>query len=967
MKPRKDKEVGLLEALLGQVDDYTQEESFEEPPPYEPIPQVPTASAPEPTGTPTSYDPNTGVVGSTEIDLTDAEQPQQAASIPAAAGASPAPQSPGGSMGVDQRVMQHFGETGALVPAEPSAQSGPSAYDGPADDVVARALAGGDVGQRRAALRELLQRDLTGPLATAAAIALQDPEQDLRALSLQVLERAPHLAPLGPVEAATLDWDPGIRARAMALLGRTQNLTVIETLYERLATESDEAVVGAGLSGLTHLLQTVQRPLDGHTVDRVVAIVSNLAPTLKARFRRELGLTARVLPEEHLIARLTSGNAEIRLGAATLALESGSQRSYEALAKGVSDSDAKIRNLATGALSRLEAGQYADDRTSVGLAHEVPGEQRLDAPAASSTPPPSPEHYVGPAADEPVEDMVFNALIAALDDPQAEVRSHAEEALRAMEGDRLVAWLREGISGGDPATIARMSEIAGRLENDELVGDMLEAAGAMHETDQRERVAAVLRGFDKAWTIIDELQEETDPVRRLDALRAVGMIDATRTEPLIKGLADPNANVRLAAIEACGDSVSGDIADLLMTLMTTDSSGKARVAAVYAFTHSKTATRLKAADLALNTDDDNVRVAAVGLLTGGTEEDVSLLARALHDHNTDVAAQAVAYLGAMPAPEALAVLWSSLRGVSRPVQDLILGVLKDFDKGAVTLLGRQALESSNSTDRVLGLRVLSRVEGSNAQRLLAALDDPAPEVRIEALNNLLERPDPTAVDAVGQRLRDPETRVRSMALRVLQAIEDDRVLPYLLDGARDPSKEVRDAAREALLGHSSGSVVDLLLRALKFPTHRRAAADLLVELGESATDRLLGALGGATPDMRRAIGEILVASDSTARLMDDLTDRTPAKRLRAVEGLGAMGSIEGVEALIERLDDPDAEVRSTTARVLGELGDPRAIEPLKRAFIADPDMDVVAAIEPALRRLTGPAEDDDLTENTESE
>jgi HEAT repeat protein len=75
-----------------------------------------------------------------------------------------------------------------------------------------------------------------------------------------------------------------------------------------------------------------------------------------------------------------------------------------------------------------------------------------------------------------------------------------------------------------------------------------------------------------------------------------------------------------------------------------------------------------------------------------------------------------------------------------------------------------------------------------------------------------------------------------------------------------------------------------------------------------------------------------------------------------------MGAIEAVDALVKRLDDPDAEVRQMTAKVLGELGDPRAIEPLKRAFIADPDMDVVAAIEPALRRLTGPPADDEDTE-----
>jgi HEAT repeat protein len=952
MKPRKEKEVGLLEALLGQVDDYNEQESFEEPAPYEPIQH--SGDAPPPL---THSEPLGQGAAAEEIDLTTSVE---------------------GTSGIDQQVAQHFGDEASEAP-EASAPI-QETYSGPADDEVARSLAGGDVAQRRAALRELLQRELTGPLVSAAAIALQDPEQDLRALSLQVLERAPQLAPLGPVEAATLDWDPGIRARAMALLGRTQNSTVIETLYERLATESDEAVVGAGLTGLAHLLQTVQRPFEAHTIDRVVAIVANLAPTLKARFRRELGLIARVLPEEDLLSRLRSGNAEVRLGAATLALESGSQRSYEVLAKGVSDSDAKIRNLATGALSRLQAGQYegalapAHSEVVAPVVEEAPAAEVVpvtdnvveapSAPVPAYDPAPAGSmSYAASTSDQPVEDVVFSALIAALDDPQPEVRSHSEEALKAMEGDRLAKWLRAGIAGDDVAVQARNADIAARLDMQELVPDIIGAVLAAPTHDERTRIAESLKTFTRTWQVISEMQEDPEPSRRLDALTLVGLIDGSNTEPLIKGLSDPNANVRLAAIEACGTAPTGDVADQLMTLLSTDSSGKARVASVYSFTDAETSVRLRAADTALQSEDDNVRVAAVGLLTGGTEEDVSLLARALHDHNTDVAAQAVAYLGAIPAPEALAVLWSSLRGVSRDVQDLILGVLKDFDRGAVTLLGRQALESSLATDRVLGLRVIARLEGRSAERMLASLDDPAPEVRTEALANLLDTPDPTAVDAVGQRLRDPETKVRSMALKVLQAIEDDRVLPYLLDGARDPSREVRDAARAALLGHSSGSVVELLLRALKFPTHRRAAADLLVQLGEVATDRLLTALKGATPEMRRAIGEILVASDSVGRLMNDLSDRSPAKRLRAVEGIGAMGAIEAVDALVSRLDDPDAEVRTTTAKVLGELGDPRAIEPLKRAFIADPDMDVVAAIEPALRRLTGPpSEDEDSDE-----
>jgi HEAT repeat protein len=71
-----------------------------------------------------------------------------------------------------------------------------------------------------------------------------------------------------------------------------------------------------------------------------------------------------------------------------------------------------------------------------------------------------------------------------------------------------------------------------------------------------------------------------------------------------------------------------------------------------------------------------------------------------------------------------------------------------------------------------------------------------------------------------------------------------------------------------------------------------------------------------------------------------------------------MGAEGAVPALIRRLQDPDPTVRARAAEILGDLGDARALEPLKRAFVSDPDMDVVAAIEPALRGLaTGGAVD----------
>ncbi|MCG8470000.1 MAG: HEAT repeat domain-containing protein [Gemmatimonadetes bacterium] len=51
--------------------------------------------------------------------------------------------------------------------------------------------------------------------------------------------------------------------------------------------------------------------------------------------------------------------------------------------------------------------------------------------------------------------------------------------------------------------------------------------------------------------------------------------------------------------------------------------------------------------------------------------------------------------------------------------------------------------------------------------------------------------------------------------------------------------------------------------------------------------------------------------------------------------MGDAESVAGVDALLERLDDPDPRVRAVAAWALGEIKDPRAIEPLGRLLLDD--------------------------------
>jgi HEAT repeat protein len=54
-----------------------------------------------------------------------------------------------------------------------------------------------------------------------------------------------------------------------------------------------------------------------------------------------------------------------------------------------------------------------------------------------------------------------------------------------------------------------------------------------------------------------------------------------------------------------------------------------------------------------------------------------------------------------------------------------------------------------------------------------------------------------------------------------------------------------------------------------------------------------------------------------------------------------------------------AEVRLRAVHTLAALGDRRALEPLREALVSDPDLELVTAIEGAIRRIDASDDDDD--------
>ena len=91
-------------------------------------------------------------------------------------------------------------------------------------------------------------------------------------------------------------------------------------------------------------------------------------------------------------------------------------------------------------------------------------------------------------------------------------------------------------------------------------------------------------------------------------------------------------------------------------------------------------------------------------------------------------------------------------------------------------------------------------------------------------------------------------------------------------------------------------------------------------------------------------------------LIESLGDLSPYSRQKAAEDLLRMcanGNRDErmLSALTSALEDSDASVRRTAATALGELGDPRAIEPLTNLVESEDSIHVRSAAQKALAKL----------------
>ncbi len=351
----------------------------------------------------------------------------------------------------------------------------------------------------------------------------------------------------------------------------------------------------------------------------------------------------------------------------------------------------------------------------------------------------------------------------------------------------------------------------------------------------------------------------------------------------------------------------------------------------------------------------------------------------------EVRSGAARELGEIKDPRAvdplITVLKKDLNADVRQAAASALGNIKDL-RAVNPLIA--ALKDANASVRQQAAWALGKIKDARAAGpLITALGDADSYLRQLAALALGDIKDPLAVEPLIAALNDADHGVRDHAASSLGKIRDPRAVVPLIAAFKDTNGNtgvdvgVRESAAAALV--TIGTVRSLAVSCLgkiKDPRaiepliadltdagpdlgFRAGAASALEMIGAPAVDRLIAALKDADTDVRD------LAASALGNIKDPRAIEPLIRALKGRHGIydffpGSAASAlvnigtPAVEPLIAALRDADRDVRKLAVFALGNIGDPRAVEPIIAA-LKDGNTDFQNTAASALAEIGAPA------------
>ncbi len=234
--------------------------------------------------------------------------------------------------------------------------------------------------------------------------------------------------------------------------------------------------------------------------------------------------------------------------------------------------------------------------------------------------------------------------------------------------------------------------------------------------------------------------------------------------------------------------------------------------------------------------------------------------------------------------------------------------------------------------------ILGNVDQSDFQIVATLIESPSLG---ESAKTILRQGGRNAGNSLFEVLAERQAPLTIELVQLLGQIGDDRGIEYLLKTAQQAGKELRDACISTLPKFDSldnPKVIETLIKVLGDDYENWEVKKVIKVIGDPVVPHLLQAYA-SNPQIRRHQGK-LVAEVAGAKavpvLLEALKDPYRAVREDSASGLKILRE-PAVNGLIKLLEDGHpSEIQRLAIRVLGKIGEPKALEFIS-AMIGHPE------------------------------
>ncbi len=692
---------------------------------------------------------------------------------------------------------------------------------------------------------------------------------------------------------AASDPSDAVRLPAVAALGERPDEVKVGPLVARLTDASLDvrmaAVTALGSVARTDAFEGLLRALPGAPREVRDRIADSLARGTRASLLDRLPQLER------------SESIDVRLGVAWTLGKIGDVEGVPTLARFLRDPDAGLRASAAGALAKIAHPSARD--ALFAAAGDPDGRVRAAVVNALAR--------VGGSENRTIE-----LLEVRMHDPDPFVRNRALIALATAGGASVEGRVRALAASADEAARTVALALIGSKEALTSVFEVLAQPNSLESVlsfldreDARVRVAFF------ASLHLDDPTKTAEPLG--DGLRIVAQYEKTLRTSLeagarrvaVEGLArmgferavpvlcdaatgDPNESVRLRAARALGASVSDSGARQALIRAIADPNAEVAIAAVRAL-----ASR----------HEPEVVAALESRLGAGVEELQDVVEATLADLHRDDPFAFVDWMMGVDVPDLLA---PAVRVLARMASPAMLPLFSELIRSRSALVRAETVKAVAQ----FPFSVVAGIIEEKAQ-------DPSEEVRLAVVDAVGSTAD--ALTRLAMLRRDPSTRVRARAATALERVKGSaargahRALEAML---ADASPVVRAAALASLAGSRDPEGLSAFGQAWTSAA-LDARLELRVEPRAVAlSDRLAIRLTSSpNPNERRcavvALGAF-AARGFHAHVAPALHDPSPEVRIAAVQALASVDDPGIARAIAEMVADPEGEVREAARRTL---------------------------------------------------